>query len=159
MLKKNLDNKEFSRRKLLKGGAVLGATAGLAAIGGGKVTEDVVQAFGQKELDEFPIELSPDFKRFDEKNQVFSRTQWDPEMIKLGAQQDDFRNFESGPGYTQKIKLFKMVHGQYPLVLAMVMINHFTNGKDLFLIEKLNLIVKKLHQKQLKKLQNFMALI
>lgn len=48
MVNTNQDSKDFSRRKFLKGGAILGATAGLSAVTGGKATKEVVQAFGKK---------------------------------------------------------------------------------------------------------------
>lgn len=53
MVNASQDSKDFSRRRFLKGGVTLGAVAGLTAVTGGKTTEEVVQAFGKKELDEF----------------------------------------------------------------------------------------------------------
>lgn len=95
----NLSKNNVSRRKFLKGGAILGATVGLSSLTGGKATEQIVEAFGKKQLDEFPVEMSSDFKRFDQKNTVFNRYGWDSS---LGLKRVKFFKMDTQPGYLQK---------------------------------------------------------
>lgn len=50
MVMVNQDSKDYSRRRFLKGGIILGAATGLSTIIGSKETKEVVQAFGKKNL-------------------------------------------------------------------------------------------------------------
>lgn len=98
----NQDNSNFTRRKFLKGGIAVGAAVGLTGITGNKKsTEQVVQAIGKKEHDEIPLEIDPNFKRYDVRNQIFRRIpelmpQWDGPLPGLFGVLDD-----STPGNTQ----------------------------------------------------------
>lgn len=73
MLNANQDNKDFSRRKFLKGGLVLGAAAGLSTVAVDKSTEEIAKALGKKELDNFPHEVKSDYKRFPDSRNIFGR--------------------------------------------------------------------------------------
>jgi len=76
---------KIGRRDFLKTGTI--GAAG-AAIGAGsvllnrkKLSAEVAKSNSIKVHKDFPVELKPDFKRFRQKNTVFSRAAWDPKII------------------------------------------------------------------------------
>lgn len=72
-MRSNGSKNSVSRRKFLQGGAILSAAVGLTSLTGGKATEQVVEAFGKKELEAFPHEIATDFKRYNVNRTTFLR--------------------------------------------------------------------------------------
>lgn len=95
----NINN--ISRRKFLRGGAVLSAAVGLSSLTGGKASEEVAKAMGKKELDKFPHEIAPDFQRYDKKRWTIIRGMgFDPEFAKEMASISEPEPDKKKPGYT-----------------------------------------------------------
>lgn len=74
----NNSTKGISRRNFFKGAGLVAATAALTQL---PVTgNNTVQAATANSIDEF-YEISKDIKRFDQKNEMFARMEWDQKFI------------------------------------------------------------------------------
>lgn len=96
----NNTSKGISRRGFLKTAGVLGAAGALATISTVPgAPKDVEKAFAAQEHDTFPVEISPDYKRFDFRNAVFARATYEPKLMPIGKmQKEKFANKRPQPG-------------------------------------------------------------
>ncbi|WP_415536163.1 reductive dehalogenase [Dehalobacter sp. 4CP] len=94
-------NHSLTRRSFLKGGAFLGSAIGIASLSREK-GDKIAEAAMKTQYDDFPVKIAENYKRFSQKNTVFSRGWYEPEIQKLFQNWvRDQENFLDKPGYTQ----------------------------------------------------------
>lgn len=103
--KEETELKKVSRRNFLK--LSVGAGLGASVIGLNAVQNPIKTSVAHAAVklgskhDKFPLEISNDYKRLNQKNTLFNRTSWDPVVMPLLGKFAESRNAKKEAGWTQ----------------------------------------------------------